>query len=69
MSDAFNAESVFVLGELVKGKIIQSMHLEEGMNDYLVLTFTDGEQVKILYDYIYEWDIIQAKRGINEPEG
>lgn len=53
----FHRDEMAELTRLVKGKAIEAISTDEGQNDFLVFTFTDGTKLLIEYDWIYEWTI------------
>lgn len=60
MQQDFNPNDVSALSEAVYGKTIARVSTESGMDEYLIVTFTDGSTLRILYDYIYEWELTNA---------
>lgn len=55
---SFYAESVHdQMSPAIKGKTIESVRVEEGYQDFFVIRFTDSTELRILYDYIYEWEL------------
>jgi hypothetical protein len=59
---AIIASGEFLQGidEVAKGKTIESIiDDDQGMFNYIVISFKDGTKLQIRYDYIYEWELSQ----------
>jgi hypothetical protein len=47
--------------DAIKGKTVDGFEVpDEGMDDWLVFKFTDGTELWIRYDWIYEWYTMEA---------
>lgn len=56
----FNFAAVNDLEKLIKDKTIQRVFIaDSGMDMALVFTFTDGNQLSIRYDWIYDYEFRQ----------
>lgn len=56
----FNWNSDKDISQLITGKNIEKCEiLDEGMDTFLQFIFTDSTILKIRYDYIYDWDVIE----------
>jgi len=62
-SDDFNRyESPQEITKLVKGKEIDAVTYDDDRaDDFLVIKFTDGTELCIRYDWIYEWEVRKSK--------
>lgn len=60
MAQDFNPNDVSALSEAVTGKIITGVATQRGMDEQLTILFSDGSALAIRYDWIYEWDLINA---------
>ena len=46
------------MSRLIKGKMIVRCVIDnEGMDNKLVFYFSDGTSLRIVYDWIYEWEV------------
>jgi len=59
MKTLYTNDTVPDLSAAVGGKTIQGVSVDDsGMNDMLVIQFTDGTKLVIEYDWIYGWELI-----------
>jgi len=54
----FTEDSVKQLSNQLHGKMIESVELDQEFDDFFTLNFTDGQKLKIRYDWIYDWELI-----------
>jgi hypothetical protein len=57
-SGEFSETDTKELSKLISGRIIQSVKIEYGYKDFLVFTFTTGSTLKIDYDWLYGWNVV-----------
>ncbi len=59
MSEDFYDETVNNnMSKAISGKTVASCKIEDDRADqYFIFEFTDGTKLRILYDYIYEWEV------------
>lgn len=59
IGDEFYKDSMNKLSNLINGKIIESGNIDDNSNlIFFIIKFTDGSQLKIKYDWIYEWTFL-----------
>jgi hypothetical protein len=48
------------INEATEGKTVKSFQIDDsGMDNFVVITFEDGSQLRIQYDHIYEAEIME----------
>ena len=60
MAQDFNPNDVSALSEATHGKTITGVTIQSGMDEHLIISFSDGSTLRIVYDYIYEWELTDA---------
>ena len=50
-------ETILEISNKIKDKVVESMSVSEGVEDFIVFTFKDGAVLRIRYDYIYECEL------------
>ena len=58
----FNDSTIGILSDTIKGKTVESVENDNGYDDTFTIRFNDGTALRIRYDYIYEWELVQEKR-------
>jgi len=48
------------LTAILSGKTIESVELIDGLDMFFVLKFTDKTELRLLYDWIYEWKVAKS---------
>lgn len=55
-----NSKNVLQLSNRTKGLTIDSVSIDDsGPNDFLVMSFTDGSKLRMQYDWIYGWEVVE----------
>ena len=59
MEDFNNENSEKEIKEAIQDKTIKSFEVRDvRMNDFIVFKFTDGTELIIRYDWIYDWELL-----------
>ena len=57
----YGPKTMILMTEKTKGKTIKGCYdLDINGDDYFAIGFTDGTQLRIRYDWIYEWEVIES---------
>jgi len=51
----FSSDSADEITAAIKEKKIKGVAISDEMNSWLIFQFTDGTELHIKYDWIYEW--------------
>lgn len=54
----FSRGTVGELSDAVKGKTVESVRIVDGQYDFLVFRFSDGTELRVMYDWIEEWEVV-----------
>ena len=57
----YHESTMILMTKKTKGKTIKGRYdLDINGDDYFAIGFTDGTQLRIRYDWIYEWEVIES---------
>jgi len=46
------------LTEILRGRTVVEVVIEEGFEDYMIIKFTNGVSMRVRYEYIYDWEVL-----------
>lgn len=65
----FSKNEMEEMTKIVAGKTIESARVDdEYVDEFLVFMFTDGTELKIRYDWIYEYDLTIASTRLRSVD-
>ena len=59
----FHYSSAPEISDATKGKTIERVEINNDMEDWLIFYFTDKTELRLRYDWIYEWFVTQPKES------